>query len=176
MKIDFFFLRTMHIFSLFNTVSGCLNNILITTWCVCSISPNNNIGTWDQNAEEKIMHCRRLLRNLNIERKTVPPGGHSPLMQNMLFWAQDPSRNHRAYRLAVAKLSPPYIPFMPLILKGNQRLSSLDSNGKVRSHHWRKMTCMFCLLADMTFIHEGNPNLVDRLVNFEKMVRQTRAY
>uniref|UniRef100_A0A3Q2XLY9 Rap guanine nucleotide exchange factor (GEF) 3 n=1 Tax=Hippocampus comes TaxID=109280 RepID=A0A3Q2XLY9_HIPCM len=55
----------------------------------------------------------------------------------------DPSRNHRAYRLAVAKLSPPYIPFMPLILK------------------------------DMTFIHEGNPNLVDRLVNFEKMVRQT---
>ncbi|XP_077368878.1 rap guanine nucleotide exchange factor 3 isoform X1 [Festucalex cinctus] len=51
----------------------------------------------------------------------------------------DPSRNHRAYRLAVAKLSPPYIPFMPLILK------------------------------DMTFIHEGNANLVDRLVNFEKM-------
>ncbi|XP_057686363.1 rap guanine nucleotide exchange factor 3 isoform X1 [Corythoichthys intestinalis] len=51
----------------------------------------------------------------------------------------DPSRNHRAYRLAVAKLSPPYIPFMPLILK------------------------------DMTFIHEGNPNFVDRLVNFEKM-------
>lgn len=31
---------------------------------------------------------------------------------------QDPSRNHRAYRLAVAKLSPPYIPFMPLLLKG----------------------------------------------------------
>uniref|UniRef100_A0A8C7GVK7 Rap guanine nucleotide exchange factor 3 n=1 Tax=Oncorhynchus kisutch TaxID=8019 RepID=A0A8C7GVK7_ONCKI len=31
----------------------------------------------------------------------------------------DPSRNHRAYRLAVAKLSPPYIPFMPLLLKGN---------------------------------------------------------
>ncbi|XP_054651091.1 rap guanine nucleotide exchange factor 3 [Dunckerocampus dactyliophorus] len=51
----------------------------------------------------------------------------------------DPSRNHRAYRLAVAKLSPPYIPFMPLILK------------------------------DMTFIHEGNPSLVERLVNFEKM-------
>uniref|UniRef100_A0A665VXL1 Rap guanine nucleotide exchange factor 3-like n=1 Tax=Echeneis naucrates TaxID=173247 RepID=A0A665VXL1_ECHNA len=33
----------------------------------------------------------------------------------------DPSRNHRAYRLAVAKLSPPYIPFMPLLLKGNGR-------------------------------------------------------
>uniref|UniRef100_A0A3B3VBA8 Rap guanine nucleotide exchange factor 3 n=1 Tax=Poecilia latipinna TaxID=48699 RepID=A0A3B3VBA8_9TELE len=53
----------------------------------------------------------------------------------------DPSRNHRAYRLAVAKLSPPYIPFMPLLLK------------------------------DMTFIHEGNPNYVDKLVNFEKMVQ-----
>ncbi|XP_029994850.1 rap guanine nucleotide exchange factor 3 isoform X2 [Sphaeramia orbicularis] len=51
----------------------------------------------------------------------------------------DPSRNHRAYRLAVAKLGPPYIPFMPLLLK------------------------------DMTFIHEGNPNYVDKLVNFEKM-------
>ncbi|KAM9855748.1 rap guanine nucleotide exchange factor 3 [Aulostomus maculatus] len=51
----------------------------------------------------------------------------------------DPSRNHRAYRLAVAKLSPPYIPFMPLLLK------------------------------DMTFINEGNPNYVEKLVNFEKM-------
>ncbi|XP_040007548.1 rap guanine nucleotide exchange factor 3 isoform X5 [Xiphias gladius] len=51
----------------------------------------------------------------------------------------DPSRNHRAYRLAVAKLGPPYIPFMPLLLK------------------------------DMTFIHEGNPNYVDKLVNFDKM-------
>ncbi|KAK1898545.1 Rap guanine nucleotide exchange factor 3 [Dissostichus eleginoides] len=51
----------------------------------------------------------------------------------------DPSRNHRAYRLAVAKLSPPYIPFMPLLLK------------------------------DMTFINEGNPNYVDKLVNFEKV-------
>ncbi|XP_017274678.1 rap guanine nucleotide exchange factor 3 isoform X1 [Kryptolebias marmoratus] len=51
----------------------------------------------------------------------------------------DPSRNHRAYRLAVTKLSPPYIPFMPLLLK------------------------------DMTFIHEGNPDCLDKLVNFEKM-------
>lgn len=51
----------------------------------------------------------------------------------------DPSRNHRAYRLTIAKLSPPYIPFMPLLLK------------------------------DMTFIHEGNANYVDKLVNFEKM-------
>uniref|UniRef100_A0A8C1Z8J8 Rap guanine nucleotide exchange factor (GEF) 3 n=1 Tax=Cyprinus carpio TaxID=7962 RepID=A0A8C1Z8J8_CYPCA len=52
---------------------------------------------------------------------------------------EDPSRNHRAYRLTVAKLSPPYIPFMPLLLK------------------------------DMTFIHEGNKNYTDKLVNFEKM-------
>ncbi|XP_051947931.1 rap guanine nucleotide exchange factor 3-like [Xyrauchen texanus] len=51
----------------------------------------------------------------------------------------DPSRNHRAYRLTVAKLSPPYIPFMPLLLK------------------------------DMTFIHEGNKNYTNKLVNFEKM-------
>uniref|UniRef100_A0A8C3UFQ1 Rap guanine nucleotide exchange factor 4 n=1 Tax=Catharus ustulatus TaxID=91951 RepID=A0A8C3UFQ1_CATUS len=30
----------------------------------------------------------------------------------------DPSRNHRAYRLTVAKLDPPIIPFMPLLIKG----------------------------------------------------------
>ncbi|XP_044068631.1 rap guanine nucleotide exchange factor 3 isoform X4 [Siniperca chuatsi] len=58
----------------------------------------------------------------------------------------DPSRNHRSYRLAVAKLSPPYIPFMPLLLK------------------------------DMTFINEGNPSYVDKLVNFEKMVKQKYVF
>ncbi|KAM4609458.1 rap guanine nucleotide exchange factor 4 [Polymixia lowei] len=51
----------------------------------------------------------------------------------------DPSRNHRAYRLMVAKLDPPIIPFMPLLIK------------------------------DMTFTHEGNKTLIDNLVNFEKM-------
>ncbi|KAK7939574.1 hypothetical protein WMY93_002900 [Mugilogobius chulae] len=51
----------------------------------------------------------------------------------------DPSRNHRAYRLAVAKLEPPIIPFMPLLIK------------------------------DMTFTHEGNKTFIDNLVNFEKM-------
>ncbi|KAI1884849.1 hypothetical protein AGOR_G00214070 [Albula goreensis] len=51
----------------------------------------------------------------------------------------DPSRNHRAYRLTVAKLDPPVIPLMPLLIK------------------------------DMTFTHEGNKTLVDSLVNFEKM-------
>ncbi|XP_068185713.1 rap guanine nucleotide exchange factor 4 isoform X1 [Antennarius striatus] len=51
----------------------------------------------------------------------------------------DPSRNHRAYRLMVAKLEPPIIPFMPLLIK------------------------------DMTFTHEGNKTFIDNLVNFEKM-------
>ncbi|CAM1305767.1 RAPGEF4 (predicted) [Pycnogonum litorale] len=51
----------------------------------------------------------------------------------------DPSRNHRAYRLAVLKMSPPIIPFMPLLMK------------------------------DMTFAHEGNKTNKDGLVNFEKM-------
>ncbi|XP_062460793.1 rap guanine nucleotide exchange factor 4 isoform X2 [Pezoporus occidentalis] len=51
----------------------------------------------------------------------------------------DPSRNHRAYRLTVAKLDPPIIPFMPLLIK------------------------------DMTFTHEGNKTFADNLVNFEKM-------
>uniref|UniRef100_A0AAY4ESU8 Rap guanine nucleotide exchange factor 4 n=1 Tax=Denticeps clupeoides TaxID=299321 RepID=A0AAY4ESU8_9TELE len=51
----------------------------------------------------------------------------------------DPSRNHRTYRLTVAKMEPPIIPFTPLLLK------------------------------DMTFTHEGNKTFVDNLVNFEKM-------
>uniref|UniRef100_A0A3Q2XV59 Rap guanine nucleotide exchange factor 4 n=1 Tax=Hippocampus comes TaxID=109280 RepID=A0A3Q2XV59_HIPCM len=53
----------------------------------------------------------------------------------------DPSRNHRVYRLMVAKLEPPIIPFMPLLIK------------------------------DMTFTHEGNKTFIENLVNFEKMVR-----
>uniref|UniRef100_A0A3B5MPE7 Ras-GEF domain-containing protein n=1 Tax=Xiphophorus couchianus TaxID=32473 RepID=A0A3B5MPE7_9TELE len=57
----------------------------------------------------------------------------------------DPSRNHRAYRLTVAKLDPPVIPFMPLMIK------------------------------DMTFTHEGNKTFIDNLVNFEKMVRHCRC-
>ncbi|XP_052240015.1 rap guanine nucleotide exchange factor 4-like isoform X2 [Dreissena polymorpha] len=51
----------------------------------------------------------------------------------------DPSRNHRVYRFSVAKMSPPIIPFMPLLMK------------------------------DMTFTHEGNKTYFDGLVNFEKM-------
>ncbi|XP_039602793.1 rap guanine nucleotide exchange factor 3 isoform X1 [Polypterus senegalus] len=51
----------------------------------------------------------------------------------------DPSRNHRTYRLAVSKLNPPYVPFIPLLLK------------------------------DITFIHEGNKTNIENLVNFEKM-------
>ncbi|XP_027528903.1 rap guanine nucleotide exchange factor 3-like, partial [Neopelma chrysocephalum] len=51
----------------------------------------------------------------------------------------DPSWNHRVYRLAVAKMSPPLIPFVPLLLK------------------------------DMTFIHEGNRTWAENLINFEKM-------
>ncbi|XP_052795915.1 rap guanine nucleotide exchange factor 4-like isoform X2 [Mya arenaria] len=51
----------------------------------------------------------------------------------------DPSRNHRVYRLSVAKMQPPIIPFMPLLMK------------------------------DMTFTHEGNKTYFDGLVNFEKM-------
>ncbi|XP_078571706.1 rap guanine nucleotide exchange factor 4-like isoform X4 [Branchiostoma floridae x Branchiostoma japonicum] len=51
----------------------------------------------------------------------------------------DPSRNHRVYRLAMSKLQPPIIPFIPLLMK------------------------------DMTFTHEGNKTYYDGLVNFEKM-------
>ncbi|XP_076359028.1 rap guanine nucleotide exchange factor 4-like [Tachypleus tridentatus] len=51
----------------------------------------------------------------------------------------DPSRNNRRYRIFVAKMAPPIIPFMPLLLK------------------------------DMSFSHEGNKTYLEGLVNFEKM-------
>ncbi|XP_067400676.1 rap guanine nucleotide exchange factor 3 isoform X1 [Emydura macquarii macquarii] len=57
----------------------------------------------------------------------------------------DPSWNHRVYRLAIAKLTPPIIPFVPLLLK------------------------------DLTFIHEGNRTLAENLINFEKMRMMAKA-
>ncbi|KAK4289884.1 hypothetical protein Pmani_037176, partial [Petrolisthes manimaculis] len=51
----------------------------------------------------------------------------------------DPSKNHRSYRMYVAKLQPPILPFTPLLMK------------------------------DMTFTHEGNRTSLDGLINFEKM-------
>uniref|UniRef100_UPI00398E3501 rap guanine nucleotide exchange factor-like 1 n=1 Tax=Pristiophorus japonicus TaxID=55135 RepID=UPI00398E3501 len=64
----------------------------------------------------------------------------------------DPSRNHKSYRDTIARMKPPLIPFVPLLLK------------------------------DMTFIHEGNKTFLNQLVNFEKMhmvanaVRTMRKY
>lgn len=64
----------------------------------------------------------------------------------------DPSRNHKTYRDTIARMKPPIIPFVPLLLK------------------------------DMTFIHEGNKTFLNQLVNFEKMhmvanaVRTLRKY
>ncbi|XP_010214877.1 PREDICTED: rap guanine nucleotide exchange factor-like 1, partial [Tinamus guttatus] len=53
----------------------------------------------------------------------------------------DPCRNHKSYREVLAKMKPPLIPFVPLILK------------------------------DLTFLHEGSKTLLDGLVNMEKLVR-----
>ena len=36
--------------------------------------------------------------------------------ENML----DPCRNHRLYRLAIGKMNPPIIPFLPLLMKGKK--------------------------------------------------------
>ncbi|XP_062363906.1 rap guanine nucleotide exchange factor-like 1 [Cinclus cinclus] len=64
----------------------------------------------------------------------------------------DPCRNHKTYREVLAKMKPPLIPFVPLILK------------------------------DLTFLHEGSKTLLDGLVNMEKLhciaekVRTVRKY
>uniref|UniRef100_A0A8C3MPX8 Uncharacterized protein n=1 Tax=Geospiza parvula TaxID=87175 RepID=A0A8C3MPX8_GEOPR len=65
---------------------------------------------------------------------------------------RDPCRNHKTYREVLAKMKPPLIPFVPLILK------------------------------DLTFLHEGSKTLLDGLVNVEKLhciaekVRAVRKY
>lgn len=64
----------------------------------------------------------------------------------------------------MAKLGPPYIPFMPLLLKGKGSLLQVGFGIAPRSPPFSGLS------QDMTFINEGNPNYTEKLVNFEKMV------
>lgn len=73
--------------------------------------------------------------------------------------AMDPSRNHRKYRVFVEGLSPPIIPFMPLLLKGSFFIILVDFYVNKFSYN-----------LDMTFTHEGNKTFNNQLLNFEKMV------
>ncbi|KAJ7398038.1 hypothetical protein BTVI_129604 [Pitangus sulphuratus] len=84
-----------------------------------------------------ILGCKEY-KNLNSFFAIIMGLSNVAVSRLSLTW-EDPSRNHRAYRLTVAKLDPPIIPFMPLLIK------------------------------DMTFTHEGNKTFTDNLVNFEKM-------
>uniref|UniRef100_A0A8C5FS80 Rap guanine nucleotide exchange factor (GEF) 3 n=1 Tax=Gadus morhua TaxID=8049 RepID=A0A8C5FS80_GADMO len=107
----------------------------------------NEVQYW---VATEVCLCQDLMKRAALLKKFVKIASRIPSKTKRIYCAyerlMDPSRNHRAYRLAVAKLSPPYIPFMPLLLK------------------------------DMTFIHEGNKNYKDKLVNFEKMVSQTKLF
>ncbi|XP_062862710.1 rap guanine nucleotide exchange factor 4 isoform X2 [Trichomycterus rosablanca] len=99
-------------------------------------------------------HCKEF-RNLNLFFAIIMGLGNPAVSRLSQTWEKlpskfkkcykefeslmDPSRNHRAYRLTMAKLDPPIIPFTPLLIK------------------------------DMTFTHEGNKTFTENLVNFEKM-------
>lgn len=53
----------------------------------------------------------------------------------------DPTRNHRAYRIAVGRLAPPIIPFMPLLIKG--------TNSNFSSHGDKVFFCIcVCVICD----------------------------
>ncbi|XP_053907519.1 rap guanine nucleotide exchange factor 3 isoform X2 [Cuculus canorus] len=114
-----------------------LNSFFAVMFGVSNTAVSRLAKTW-----ERLPHKIRKLHSA-LERMLVstvpshlpfaPPSRICPASQ------KDPSWNHRVYRLAVAKLSPPIIPFVPLLLK------------------------------DMTFIHEGNRTLAENLINFEKM-------
>ncbi|MGH0187888.1 UNVERIFIED_CONTAM: hypothetical protein FKN15_026925 [Acipenser sinensis] len=106
-----------------------------TEMCLCS-----ELGRRAQLLRKfiKIASILKEQKNLNSFFAVMFGLGNSAVRRLALTW-EDPSLNHRAYRLAFSKLSPPSIPFIPLLLK------------------------------DMTFIHEGNETHLHSLVNFEKM-------
>lgn len=56
---------------------------------------------------------------------------------------------------------------MPLLLKGNTNECMLFILRDIFNNP--------VFYPDMTFIHEGNPNYIDKLVNFEKMVWSNSA-
>uniref|UniRef100_A0A8B9E4U5 Rap guanine nucleotide exchange factor 4 n=1 Tax=Anser cygnoides TaxID=8845 RepID=A0A8B9E4U5_ANSCY len=72
-------------------------------------------------------HCKEY-KNLNSFFAIIMGLSNVAVSRLSLTWEvslsynPDPSRNHRAYRLTVAKLDPPIIPFMPLLIKGKQLL------------------------------------------------------
>lgn len=85
---------------------------------------------------------------------------------------QDPCRNHKTYREVLAKMKPPLIPFLPLILKGEGGhggcLHPTVGWGPTAAPQPppSPTTCP----PDLTFLHEGSKTLLDGLVNVEKLV------
>lgn len=78
---------------------------------------------------------------------------------------QDPCRNHKTYREVLAKMKPPLIPFIPLILKG---AVGGRSGGVLLLPMGPALTSLSP--SDLTFLHEGSKTLLDGLVNVEKLV------
>ena len=72
-------------------------------YCAVSLSPKLSVGLTGLASARTVMD---LSNTVTLDLRAV------------LLFPQDPSRNHRAYRLTVAKLEPPIIPFMPLLIKG----------------------------------------------------------
>uniref|UniRef100_A0A4W5R828 Rap guanine nucleotide exchange factor 4b n=1 Tax=Hucho hucho TaxID=62062 RepID=A0A4W5R828_9TELE len=69
-------------------------------------------------------HCREF-KNLNSFFAIIM-GMSNPAVSRLTQTWEDPSRNHRAYRLTVTKIEPPIIPFMPLLLKGKPKLGHIQ--------------------------------------------------
>ncbi|MBN3287143.1 RPGF4 factor, partial [Polyodon spathula] len=128
-------------------------------WVVTEIALCSQLGKRVQLLKKFIKiaaHCREY-KNLNAFFAIIMGLSNVAVSRLTQTWEKLPSKfkkfysefeslmasplflNHRAYRLTVAKLEPPIIPFMPLLIK------------------------------DMTFTHEGNKTFIDNLVNFEKM-------
>ncbi|NWI55144.1 RPGF3 factor, partial [Calyptomena viridis] len=116
--------------------------------------------------------CPDVARRAQLLRKFIKLAAQLPhkirKLHSALERMLDPSWNHRVYRLAVAKMSPPIIPFVPLLLKGGSCAGGCWGPLWVHPALPRDQ-CDPQIPPDLTFIHEGNRTLAENLINFEKM-------
>ncbi|KAG9328303.1 hypothetical protein JZ751_015328, partial [Albula glossodonta] len=84
----------------------------------------NEVQLW---VVTEVCLCTQLNKRVQLLKKFIKIAAHCKENKNLNSFLAivmgmgnpaDPSRNHRAYRLTVAKLDPPVIPLMPLLIKG----------------------------------------------------------
>ncbi|KAG9329838.1 hypothetical protein JZ751_028947, partial [Albula glossodonta] len=93
----------------------------------------NEVQLW---VVTEVCLCTQLNKRVQLLKKFIKIAAHCKENKNLNSFLAivmgmgnpaDPSRNHRAYRLTVAKLNPPVIPLMPLLIKEDDCRHCQDS-------------------------------------------------